>query len=77
MKAIYARWSPIPRLLSTPDDGAANLLWAIEGTPGTTWNSGEYYEPRKKPRLPNPQQNDRALIDAFWAESARRVGLPA
>jgi NAD(P)-dependent dehydrogenase (short-subunit alcohol dehydrogenase family) len=75
MKAIYA--SPLARMLSTPDDGADNLLWAIDGTPGATWEPGEYYEPRKKPRRPNPQQNDRALIDAFWAESARRVGLSA
>lgn len=73
MKLIYA--SPAARLLSTPDDGADNLLWAIDGTPGVTWTSGEYYEPRKLPRKPNPQQNDTALIDAFWAESARRTGL--
>lgn len=73
MKLIYA--SPAARLLSTPDDGADNLLWAIDGTPGTTWTSGEYYESRKPPRRPNPQQNDTALIDAFWAESARRTGL--
>ncbi len=75
IKLIYA--SPAARLLSTPEDGAGNLLWAIDGTPGLTWTSGEYYEPRKQPRKPNPQQNDTALIDAFWAESARRTGLTA
>lgn len=73
MKLIYA--SPIVRLLSTPDDGADNLQWAIDGVPGTTWVSGEYYEPRKLPRRPNPQQDDPALVDALWAESSRRVGL--
>lgn len=73
MKAIYA--SPLARLLSTPDDGADNLLWAINGTPGSTWQSGEYYEPRKPPRRPNPQQNDPALADALWSESERRTGM--
>lgn len=73
MKLIDA--SHVARLLGTPDDGADNLLWAINGTPGTTWQSGEYYENRKLKRRTNPQQNDPALIDAFWAESARRVGL--
>lgn len=73
MKMIYA--SPLTRLLDTPDDGAENLLWAIEGNPGTTWVSGEYYESRTLPRRPNPQQNDPALVEAFWQESALRVGL--
>lgn len=75
MKAIYA--SPIGRLLSTPETGADNLIWAADGIPGATWEPGEYYEPRKKPRRPNPKQNDAALVEAFWAESARRTGVPA
>ena len=76
MKAIYK--SPLARLLETPEAGADNLLWLAEGTPGVTWQSGEYYHSdRKPPRRPNPQQNDQNLIDAFWNESARRVGLEA
>ncbi|TDC02320.1 SDR family NAD(P)-dependent oxidoreductase [Micromonospora fluostatini] len=76
MKFIYK--SPLARLLDTPDEGAANLIWAIDGTPGVTWRSGEYYNAKRAiPRRVNPQQNDQALIDAVWAESARRVGLPA
>lgn len=73
MKFIYA--SPLAKLLGSPDTGADNLLWAINGTPGTTWESGEYYEPRKRPRRPNPQQNDARLVDVFWQESARRTGI--
>jgi NAD(P)-dependent dehydrogenase (short-subunit alcohol dehydrogenase family) len=76
MKLIYK--SPFARLLDTPEQGADNLMWAIEGTPGRTWQSGEYYTDRRRlPRRPNPQQNDAALADALWAESARRVGLSA
>jgi NAD(P)-dependent dehydrogenase (short-subunit alcohol dehydrogenase family) len=74
MKLIYK--SPFARLLSTPEDGAANLIWAINGTPDVTWQSGAYYdEHRKLPRRSNPQQDDRGMADALWTESARRVGL--
>lgn len=74
MKFIYK--SPLALLLDTPEKGADNLIWFVEGTPGVTWQSGEYYHSdRKPPRRPNPQQNDAALVDAFWNESARRVGL--
>ncbi|WP_418275565.1 SDR family NAD(P)-dependent oxidoreductase [Isoptericola jiangsuensis] len=66
----------LSRLLSTSESGADNLVWAVDGTPGETWVSGEYYEgPNRFPRRPNPQQNDAALADALWAESARRTGL--
>lgn len=74
MKLIYK--SPLARMLSTPESGADNLIWATDGTPGVTWQSGEYYdEHRKLPKRPNPQQNDDNLVDALWAESARRTGL--
>jgi NAD(P)-dependent dehydrogenase (short-subunit alcohol dehydrogenase family) len=73
-KFIYS--SPLARLLSTPESGADNLIWAMDGTPGPTWLSGQYYDDhRKLPRRPNPQQHDAALADALWAESARRTGL--
>ena len=35
MKLIYK--SPIARLLSSPEDGAGNLVWAADGTSGVTW----------------------------------------
>lgn len=38
MKLIYK--SPFARLLNTPEQGAANLVRAMEGTPGQTWQSG-------------------------------------
>ncbi len=75
MRMIYR--TPVRHLLDTPEKGGENLLWAIDGTPGITWQSGQYYEGGKTPRRPNPQQDDDALIDAFWAESARRVGATA
>lgn len=75
MKFIYG--TPLARLLGTPQAGAANLIWAINGEPGVTWQSGEYYDGRRQlPRRANPQQDDQALIGAVWIESGRRVGLP-
>lgn len=74
MKLIYK--SPLARLLSTPASGADNLIWAMDGTPDVTWQSGAYYDDhRKLPKRTSPQQDDPALVEALWAESARRVGL--
>ncbi|WP_286967707.1 MULTISPECIES: SDR family NAD(P)-dependent oxidoreductase [Arsenicicoccus] len=76
MKLIYK--SPLARLLSTPDFGADNLIWAMDGTPGVTWQSGTYYDERRRlPKRPNPQQDDLGVVEAIWAESARRVGIEA
>jgi hypothetical protein len=38
----------LPRLmrLSTPDQGADQIVWVSEGTPGTDWQSGAYYYKR-------------------------------
>ncbi|WP_144796090.1 SDR family NAD(P)-dependent oxidoreductase [Microbacterium paludicola] len=75
MKFIYK--TPLARMLSKPESGADNLIWLMDGTPGVTWTSGQYYDEHRKPlKKPNPQQNDAGLADALWAESARRVGLP-
>ncbi|BDZ64376.1 SDR family NAD(P)-dependent oxidoreductase [Agromyces mangrovi Wang et al. 2018] len=75
MKLIYK--TPLARMLSTPESGADNLIWVLDGTSDVTWTSGQYYDEHRKPlRKPNPQQNDAALADALWTESANRVGLP-
>ncbi|MGM1017211.1 MAG: SDR family NAD(P)-dependent oxidoreductase [Actinomycetota bacterium] len=73
MRFLYR--TPLRRLMGSSDVGAGRLLWFIDGVPDATWTSGEYYEGRRPPRKPNPQQADEALIDAFWAESERRVGI--
>ncbi|WP_062464141.1 SDR family NAD(P)-dependent oxidoreductase [Demequina soli] len=70
MKLFYK--GPLARFLRTPEDGAANLIWAMDDAPdpGRT-----YTERRVPPRRPHPQLADAALADALWAESERRVGL--
>ncbi|WP_062520987.1 SDR family NAD(P)-dependent oxidoreductase [Demequina silvatica] len=70
MKLFYK--GPLARFLRTPEDGAANLIWAMDGA---TARSGETYtERRALPRKRHPQMDDAALADALWAESERRVG---
>lgn len=75
MRFVYH--TPLSRFaLITPDKGAENLTWAINGIPGVTWQSGEYYELKRLPRRVNRQQNDPALVEAFWKRSAELVGIP-
>ncbi|UNX55359.1 SDR family NAD(P)-dependent oxidoreductase [Georgenia sp. TF02-10] len=70
--------TPLRRLvLISPEKGAANLTWAIDGEPGRTWVPGEYYEQLKVPRRVNPQQDDPELVEAFWRRSAELVGVAA
>ncbi|MGW9156441.1 SDR family NAD(P)-dependent oxidoreductase [Microbacterium sp. NPDC055665] len=74
MKLIYN--TPLAKMLSTPQYGADNLAWLANGTPGVTWTSGEYYTDKRTPlKRPTSQSVDADLADAFWTESARRVGL--
>ncbi|WP_062289392.1 SDR family NAD(P)-dependent oxidoreductase [Demequina phytophila] len=71
MKLFYK--GPLALFLKTPEDGAANLTWAMESTAA---RSGETYtERRALPRKRHPQMDDAALADALWAESERRVGF--
>lgn len=71
--------SPIGRLLlSKPDEGGSALTWLVEGTPGRTWISGEYYENNELPPAwkINRQANDAELARKLWERSAELVGLP-
>jgi len=58
----------------TPQKGAEQLVWLAEGTPGTDWVSGTYYE-KKKPGRINPQALDDALARQFWDRSEQLLGI--
>ena len=60
--------------LISPEKGAENLVWLVNGTPGRDWVSGEYYE-KKKVAKTNPQAGDATLACEFWDRSADMVGL--
>ncbi|MFC4562396.1 SDR family NAD(P)-dependent oxidoreductase [Nocardiopsis mangrovi] len=58
-----------PILLSTPDQGADQIVWLAEGTPGTDWRSGAYYYKRRDSTPRNPQAADADLARGLWERS--------
>ncbi|WP_138733203.1 SDR family NAD(P)-dependent oxidoreductase [Modestobacter excelsi] len=71
MRFIYN--TPLKHLLLiSADEGGRALTWLAEGTPGTTWTSGEYYE-KKKIAKTNDLAHDPALATKLWDTSAQFV----
>ena len=67
--------TPLKRLfLITPEKGAERLTWLAEGSPGSTWQAGEYYEDNKVAST-NEQANDISLAQQLWERSAAMVDL--
>jgi NAD(P)-dependent dehydrogenase (short-subunit alcohol dehydrogenase family) len=58
------------RFLLSPGRGADTLVWLAEGTPGTTWQSGDFCERRKSVPVP-PQASDDDLARRLWDDSER------
>lgn len=61
-------------MLSGTEKGGAAITWFIDGIPGTTWLSGEYYENNRIAKT-NPQANDSALARQLWDRSITLAGL--
>jgi hypothetical protein len=58
----------------TPDAGADQLIWIAEGTAGTDWQLGEYYDLRKLGAT-HEQANDADLAVKLWEQSAKLLGI--
>ena len=56
-------------MLSTPDQGADQIVWLAEGTPGTDWQSGSYYYKRQVSIPRNRQALDAGLARGLWERS--------
>ena len=56
-------------LMSTPEQGADQLVWLAETSPGTDWQSGVYYEKHKPARRNSKQAQDPALARELWDRS--------
>lgn len=70
--------TPLRKLnLISPVTGGATLAWLIEGTPGTSWKIGAYYDQRKLSNTINPQVNDEAIVNGLWERSQKLVALSA
>lgn len=71
----FAYRTPLKRLVMiSADKGGEQLTWLAEGTPGTTWQPGEYYE-KKRPATSTDQATDAELARQLWDRSAVMVGL--
>lgn len=70
----FAYHTPLRHLMTGVDTGGQRLAWLAEGTPGATWQPGEYYE-RNRPGRVNPQVRDAALARGLWERSEALLGL--
>ncbi|WP_436535491.1 SDR family NAD(P)-dependent oxidoreductase [Actinoplanes sp. HUAS TT8] len=61
-------------LFSTPEQGASQLVWLAEGTPGPDWQSGAYYYKHKAVRPNHPQAADADLARGLWERSEQLLG---
>ncbi len=68
MKRIYN--NRLGRMfMTTPAEGAAQMVWLAESTPGKDWTSGTYYEKFRPARRTNPQAKDTDLAGQLWERS--------
>ncbi|KAE8129270.1 MULTISPECIES: SDR family NAD(P)-dependent oxidoreductase [Bifidobacterium] len=62
-------------LLISPEEGGKRLRHFIDGTPGITWQSGEYYKVPKRIGRTNPQASDPNMVREHWERSADMLGI--
>ncbi len=77
-RVIYR--TPLSRLmLISAEKGGSNLAFFIEGTPGVTWEPGQFYTQTKRAtaRQTNPRVGDDLLVDALWQKSNQIVSPTA
>jgi NAD(P)-dependent dehydrogenase (short-subunit alcohol dehydrogenase family) len=73
MRYIYH--TPLKRLFTISSArGAEPLVWLAEGTPGSTWQSGGYYD-KTKPGTTHSQADDPRLAQQLWDRSAAMLNL--
>lgn len=56
-------------MLSTPEQGADQIVWLAGGTPGTDWQPGSYYYKRRASTPRNSQALDADLARRLWERS--------
>lgn len=62
-------------LLISPQKGADTIVWLCRSTPGTDWESGQYYIKRTLSHQVNPIANDPSAAKELWEWSQQAVGL--
>jgi NAD(P)-dependent dehydrogenase (short-subunit alcohol dehydrogenase family) len=54
------------RFMTTPEQGASQLIWLAGSTPGTDWQPGTYFEKHKPATRQNPQALDPENAKYLW-----------
>ncbi|KTR86992.1 SDR family NAD(P)-dependent oxidoreductase [Leucobacter chromiiresistens] len=73
MRLVYH--TPLKRLFTiSADAGADQLVWLAEGTPGSTFTPGAYYESRAIAVKVSPEVHDPELARELWEQSLALVG---
>lgn len=67
------RYTPASLFISSPDEGADQLVRLASSTPGSQWTPGEYYTQRKTAKT-SRLANDRALAAELWERTLAKVG---
>lgn len=67
------RYTPAALFISTPDEGADQLVRLASSTPGSQWTPGEYYAQRKIAKA-SRLANDRALAAELWERTLAKIG---
>jgi NAD(P)-dependent dehydrogenase (short-subunit alcohol dehydrogenase family) len=76
MRHVYN--NPIGRaFMASPEQGADQLVWLAEGTPGSDWVPGTYYEKRRPASRTNPQALDGELAIWLWEKSEELLARSA
>jgi hypothetical protein len=70
---VFRLWHFTPGL-STPEQGAKQLVWLAESQPKVDWQPGEYYEKGKISKT-HKQASDPVLAREFWDISAAMLGI--
>ncbi|MDO5671014.1 MAG: SDR family NAD(P)-dependent oxidoreductase [Corynebacterium sp.] len=67
--------SAVSRLFRNAQQGGHNLAHFIAGTPGIHWESGCYYNDKRRPGIQKPVGRDAALASRVFEDTARVLGV--
>ncbi|MET3803623.1 NAD(P)-dependent dehydrogenase (short-subunit alcohol dehydrogenase family) [Nakamurella sp. UYEF19] len=74
MRLTYG--NPLARpFLGSTHQGADQLVWLSENSPGRTWQPGNYYEKRKIATRVNPQSTDAQLARQLWDRNENLLAI--
>jgi len=72
----YAYHTPIRTFFLSARRGGRNLTHFVDGTPGTTWVSGEFYGSNRRITRTADQAYDDDIVRKHWELSAQMLDLP-